>query len=109
MIISFRSKELRDDAINEVLGTQSLSPRIFNWLKAILTSLNAASNINDLPSAIRNRFKFHNENIVLVGYYNLDLHFKTAHLNTPTANDGTIDWQKVYRLQLIRIGEIHVG
>lgn len=78
-------------------------------LKTILTSLHAAPSLKDLPSIIKNNFNYTKENIYLVGVSNLDLHFKVAHLNLPKTNGGTIDWDKVYRLQLIYVGEKDVS
>ena len=107
MIISFRSKELRDNAINEFLGMQNLNPNTLNLLKTILTSLNAASSLKDLPIPIKGKFNYINQNIGLDSFQSLDLHFTSAHLDAPMTSDGIIDWEKVSRLQLGYIVEKH--
>ncbi|MCR8952972.1 MULTISPECIES: hypothetical protein [Acinetobacter] len=109
MIISFKSKELRDNAINEFLGMQNLNPITLELLKTILTSLNAASSLKDLPHPIKGKFNYINENICLGGITNLDLHFRNAHLDAPKTSDGIIDWDRVSRLQLTYIGEKHAN
>lgn len=109
MIISFRSKELRDNAINDFLGMQNLNPIALDLLKTILTSLNAASSLKDLPNPIKVKFNYLNENISLRGFYNLDLHFKSAHFDVPKTRDGIIDWDNVSRLQLIHVGQKHAN
>lgn len=109
MIISFRSKELRDNAINEFLGMQNLDPDTLELLKTILTSLNAASSLKDLPHLIKGKFKYIDESICLDGLNDLDLHFRNAHLDAPKTSGGIIDWEKVSRLQLTYIGERHAN
>lgn len=109
MIISFRSKELRDNTINEFLGMQNLSPNTLDLLKFILVSLNAASSLQDLPNLIKVKLNYFNENIRIDDFNNLDLHFKNAHLNVPKTSDDIIDWNKVSRLQLVFVGEKHAS
>lgn len=105
MIISFISKELRDNAINEFLGMQNFSPMSLAILKTILTSFSVAASLNDLPSFLVERINYTNENNILCVFGDFVLHFIIAHEKPPIAQDGTIDWNLISRLQLIYVGE----
>ncbi len=105
MIISFISKELRDNAINEFLGMQNLPPMSLAILKTILTSFSVAASLNELPRLLLERITYTNENKVLCVFGDFVLHFIIAHEKPPRAQDGTIDWNLISRLQLIYVGE----
>ncbi|MCH7303915.1 hypothetical protein MMP74_05885 [Acinetobacter sp. NIPH 1869] len=105
MIISFISKELRDNAINEFLGMQNLPPMLLALLKTILTSFSVAASLNELPGFLLEKITFTNENNVICVFGDFVLHFIIAHEKPPRAQDGTIDWNLITRLQLIYVGE----
>lgn len=104
MIISFISKELRDNAINEFLGMQNLPPMSLAILKTILTSFSVAASLNELPRFLLEKITFTNENNILCVFGDFALHFIIAHEKPPRAQDGTIDWNLISRLQLIYVG-----
>ncbi|MDC5501889.1 hypothetical protein ACT4VF_09030 [Acinetobacter baumannii] len=105
MIISFISKELRDNAINEFLGMQNFSPTSLAILKTILTSFSVAASLKDLPSFLISKINFTNENKILCVFGDFVLHFSIAHEKPRKNEDGTIDWDLISRLQLTYIGE----
>ncbi|HCK29966.1 hypothetical protein [Acinetobacter ursingii] len=105
MIISFISKELRDNAINEFLGMQNLPPMSLAILKTILTSFSVAASLNELPRFLLEKITFTNENKLLCVFGDFALHFIIAHEKPPRTQDGTIDWNLISRLQLIYVGK----
>ncbi len=105
MIISFVSKELRDNAINEFLGMQNFPKQSLDQLKTVLTSFRVASTLKELPFFFKKHLNYTKENKVLLGVDGLVLHFGIAHETPPCAEDDTIDWDQVSRLQLIYIGD----
>ena len=105
MIISFKSKELRDNAINEFLGMQHYTPKSLAILKTILTSFSVATSLKDLPFFLVSKVIYTKENHILLNIDNFVLHFSIAHEKPPKTQSGTINWDVISRLQLINIGE----
>ncbi|QER40853.1 hypothetical protein F2A31_14555 [Acinetobacter suaedae] len=101
MIISFRSRELRDNALNEFISLFEYSAHIVDKLKFFLLVLNSSQNVVEFP--LQHTLSFHGENLEISLDENTSIIFKQAHKNVAVAADGSLPWEKVTRLQLIEV------
>ena len=61
MIISFRSRELRDNALNEFISLFEYSANIVDKLKFFLLVLNSSQNVVEFP--LQHILRFHGESL----------------------------------------------
>ncbi|MCF9045738.1 hypothetical protein [Acinetobacter nectaris] len=101
MIISFRSRELRDNALNEFISLFEYPANIVDKLKFFLLVLNSSQNVVEFP--LPHILRFHGESLEIPLDDNTSIIFKHAHKNVSVAADGSLPWEKVTRLQLIEV------
>lgn len=104
MIISFRSRELRDNALNEFVSLLQYPVHIVDKLKFFLLVLNSSQNVIEIP--LQHVFNYHGENLEISLDGSTSIVFKHAHKNVSKAADGSLAWGKVTRLQLIEVRNI---
>ena len=101
MQLAFETRQLRDICESENGAEQLLGTETAKELKRRLADLRAAACVGDLPSggqagAERYFFTLSDGSIV---------ELVPNHLKNPLLDSGEVDWRKVVRLKLIRIGE----
>ena len=108
MEIAFSSKSLRDLCAEENIATEQLGKKSANMLQHRLNDIRAASCVNELPTGnprvINNRKQ---------DTYLIDLHDDICilicanHNKNPVTESNTIDWKKVSRVKVIKVGVYH--
>jgi len=99
--LAFETKLLRELCESEEKAKRTLGANVANVLKSRLADLIAAASVKDLPLA-----KLHNSLGTCVfeltdGY---ELVTSPNHPNNPLHKSGAINWAKVERIKIIKIG-----
>lgn len=105
MIVSFKERELRDEAINEIIAVSKYTKNTCEKFKFVLTLLNAADNISSLPDFITSKLSFTNGVIILTINQNLKFHFRIAHYKKLLDKTQPLVSKEICRLQLTWIEE----
>jgi proteic killer suppression protein len=102
--ITFNTRELRNICEDESLATQTLGSDTAKALKNRLADIRAADIISDVlagqPSLDKNTDCYHFE---LANGHKLIV--KPSHVTERTNTDGTTDWKRVHRVQVISLME----
>ena len=103
MELAFESKELRDICESNAEAHKVLGDRVAEMLRHRLADLSAATSPRDLVAG-RPRQGRERETMLLdinAGYVMV---FTANHANNPKTPKGRIDWEKVSRVKILRIG-----
>ncbi|CAP02591.1 hypothetical protein ACT4Y5_06105 [Acinetobacter baumannii] len=101
MIISFRSRELRDNALNEFISLIEFPVHIVERLKFFLLVLSSSNNVLEIP--LQHSFNYLDDGFEVLLDSTTSILFRQAHKSTPRTTSGLIIWEKVTRLQLIEV------
>lgn len=100
--VAFATKALRDLCEREAKASKALGALAAHRLKQRLADFFAAETVAELPRVSipqGGRLEIEVEladNVVLV--------FRPNHNDTPATRDGGVDWRRVTRIQIVRIG-----
>jgi plasmid maintenance system killer protein len=106
LILAFASKTLREICEDEKQAARHFNKHVTESLKHRLSDLEAASAITDL---ITGQPQLHNP----TAKYSVRLaegvclEFAANHVKNPVDKNGNVDWKKVSRIQIMRIGKCH--
>lgn len=105
MELAFETEDLRTMCERESEAVSALGPEVARALRHRLADIAAASAVSELPAG-NPRVIPGNSNELL--YVDLGAeHFLALvpnHRRNPTTEDGSVDWSRVWRLKLIKIG-----
>lgn len=103
--LAFDSKFLRNICESGDHARSELGPKVAEILKHRLADLRAATSINDIvvgkPRLIENTEYQYMAIDLCDGH---QMVFSANHLNNPLAESGKLDWSKVRRIKILRIG-----
>ena len=106
MIISYQSRELRDDQLDGFLNFSKFSEDSKSMLNFVLTALASGNTLQDVP--LKEQFYFNNDTLEIPLSDGIVAHFTIA--NEPYSVTTTnYDWGMVSRLKLKYIGESRNG
>jgi hypothetical protein len=106
LVLAFASKPLRAICEAEEQATRRFGKKVTESLKHRLADLEAAPAALDL---IAGRPRLQNPS----GHYSVGLadgfciEFAANHVKNPVDKKGELDWSKVTRIQVVRIGKCH--
>ena len=106
LVLAFASKSLREICEAEQRAARRFDKKVTESLKHRLADLEAAPAALDL---IAGRPQLHNPS----GHYSVELadgfclEFAANHVKNPVDKKGKVDWSKVTRIQIVRIGKCH--
>lgn len=102
--LAFATRELRTQCEDEIHAAAALGTKIAKVLKHRLADLRAADHPLDLPFAPKRigigNLEAHVQVDLVDGFY---LEFKANHPRLPRSPDGSIAWDRVSRVQILRI------
>lgn len=106
MEISFQTKELRDICQTQAIAETSLGIEVASVIRRRVADLIAANSYLELPLG-NPRFEYidNSECLILdlkLGYF---FQFVPSHIVTPRCSDGTVEWSRVFRVKLMKIGK----
>lgn len=105
MEISFDTKSLREFCESETKSINILGVQKSLILKHRLADLRAATCVNDLIVGNPRIVIRENEQQYVLDIFNdFSLFFCANHNNNPLNNDDSINWSKVSRIKIIKIG-----
>jgi plasmid maintenance system killer protein len=104
--LAFETKELRDVCENEGEAKRQFGNTVAEVLKHRLADLDAAASPNDLIAG-NPRLEPGNDAMTVDLSEGYHLVFAPNHPHNPTAAAGDIDWGKVSRIRILRIGRQH--
>lgn len=102
MIISYKTRELRDEILNDFLIQNKFPQEVVKRLKFYLTILSAADTVSRTP--LSDSFRFSGNQLEIDLASNISALFKIANCKLKALEDSSYDWSQVNRLQLISIG-----
>jgi hypothetical protein len=106
LILSFASKSLREICEGEVPATRQLAKGVTRSLRHRLADLEAAGSVRDLiAGSPRKRKSSDNYQVTLAD--GVCLEFAANHVNNPVDKNEEVDWGRVNRIQIVRIGKCH--
>jgi hypothetical protein len=104
MEVAFRTRALRDACASGELMEKRFGPEVASMLKRRLSDLRAATSVFDLvlgdPKVVPGTCG-RAMSVELCGGHRLV--FRANHSKNPTLPDGTTDWSRVSRIQVLRI------
>jgi hypothetical protein len=104
MFIAFQTKALRDLCEDNQIACKSLGPEVAKHLRERLADLRAATTITDLLVGSP-RTSGEKGDVLIIGLGTVShMTWVVNHANPPTGEDGMIDWHRVSRVRLIRLG-----
>ncbi len=107
MEIAFETISLRTICENDTQATQDYGAKIAEVLRHRLADLRASTTVNDLIAG--NPRKIDGEGVDSMVITLINGHgivFCANHPNNPVADDGAIDWARVNRIKILRIGKL---
>ena len=106
MILSFASKSLREICEDEEPATRQLAKNVTRSLRHRLADLEAAGSVRDLIAGYpRKRKSSDNYQVTLAD--DVCLEFAANHVRNPVDKNEEVDWSRVNRIQIVRIGKCH--
>ncbi len=102
MMISFSSKELRSQCQNEVYAALFFSKSVVHSIVRRFSQIRASENAANIPFG---NPQCVDDKLIINLAEDHFFEFKIAHFKKPTSPDGLVDWRKVYRVRLNRIGK----
>lgn len=106
MILAFASKSLREICETEEQATRRFGKKVTESLKHRLADLEAAPAAPDLIAG-RPRLLTPSRHYSVRLTEGFCLEFAANHMKNPREKNGEVDWSKVSRIQIIRIGKCH--
>lgn len=106
LVLAFASKSLREICEAEEQASRRFGKKVTESLKHRLADLEAAPTALDL---VAGRPQLQNPS----GHYSVRLadgfclEFGANHMKNPVDKKGEVDWSKVTRIQIVRIGKCH--
>lgn len=108
MEISFDTKRLRTICESDVYANHELGLRVSELLKRRLADLRAATSIKDLVAGQpRILDEANRQNMVINLSDGYGIVYCANHIKNPMTETGGIDWAKVSRIKILRIGKIN--
>jgi len=106
LILAFASKTLREICEDEERAEQRFGRRVTESLKHRLADVEAAPAATDLiAGAPQLQNPTSHYSVRLADGFCLE--FAANHVKNPHDKNGNIDWKKVSRIQIVRIGKCH--
>lgn len=106
LILSFASKSLREICEDEEPATRQLAKSVIKRLRHRLADLEAAGSVQDLIAGYsRKRKSSDSYQVTLADGFCLE--FAANHVKNPVDKNEEIDWNRVNRIQIVRIGKCH--
>jgi proteic killer suppression protein len=106
LVLSFASKSLREICEDEEHATQQLAKNVTRSLRHRLADLEAAGSVRDLIAGRpRKRTSSGNYEVRLADGFCLE--FAANHVKNPVDKNEEVDWNRVNRIQIVRIGRCH--
>ncbi len=106
MEIAFDTKHLRTICESEVQANHELGSEVAEILKHRLADLRAATSIKDLVAGRPRKLDDVNRQYMIInlrdGY---GLVYCANHLKNPKTETGDLDWERVSRVKILRIGK----
>ena len=99
--LAFATKSLRQLCENEAKANQELGEEKAEKLKRRLADLRAATYVNDLVAGRPREF---NQHFVIYISDKVSIIFSANHNTNPQLKCGKIDWSKVTRIKIFKIG-----
>jgi hypothetical protein len=106
LVLAFASKSLRDICEAEEEAVRRCGKIVAASLKHRLADLEAAPTVVDLIAG-RPRLQNPSGKYVIRLATEFCLEFVANHVKNPVDKDGNVDWKKVSRIQIVRIGKCH--
>ena len=103
--LAFATKALRQLCEREAKATRQFGPDVAAKLKGRLADLRAASHVRELVAGRPRELPEHLFAIDLCDGYRIV--FSPNHNVTPALKDGSVKWDEVRRIQLLRIEKSH--
>ena len=108
MELAFETIDLRTMCENDAIAQELLGVEAATMLKHRLADLRAAESIRDLPLVVPPDASSNGQATVLVHLCNkIYIVVCSNHRRPPTRQDNAIDWARVNRVRILRIGEEH--
>jgi hypothetical protein len=105
LVLSFTSKSLREICEDEEPATR-LGKNVIRSLRHRLADLEAAGSVKDLIAGFP-RKRSSSDNYQLTLSDGLCLEFAANHVKNPVGKNEEVDWSRVNRIQIMRIGKCH--
>jgi hypothetical protein len=106
LVLSFASKSLREICEDEKHATRQLTKKVTRSLRHRLADLEAAGSVRDLIAGNpRKRKSSGNYQVTLADSFCLE--FAANHVKKPLDKNEEVDWKRVNRIQIVRIGKCH--
>jgi hypothetical protein len=106
LVLAFCSKSLREICEAEEQAVRCFGKRVTESLKHRLADLEAAPTAVDIIAG-RPRSPNSSGNYAVRLADGFCLEFTANHVKNPVDKNGHVDWKKVSRIQILRIGECH--
>lgn len=107
MEIAFLSRQLRAICTSEIIAQEQLGGEVARILKARLADIRAASSVTDIlvgrPREIDGSYP---SQFAIEIAENIFLIFSQNHNSTPLKGFEQVDWSKVNRIKILKIGEL---
>lgn len=106
LVLAFASKSLREICEVEEEAVRRFGKKVTETLKHRLADLEAAPTAVDLIAG-RPQLQNPSGNYAIRLVDGCCLEFAANHVKNPVDKNGDIDWKKVSRIQIVRIGKCH--
>jgi len=106
LVLAFASKSLREICEAEEEAVRRFGKKVTESLKHRLADLEAAPTAVDLIAG-RPQLQNPSGNYAIRLANEVCLEFVPNHVKNPVDKNGDIDWKKVSRIQIVRIGKCH--
>lgn len=106
MVLSFASKSLREICEDEEPAGRQLGKNVTKTLRHRLADLEAAGSVTDLIAGCpRKRESSDHYQVTLAAGFCLE--FSANHVKNPVDKNEEVDWNRVNRIQIMRIGKCY--
>lgn len=106
MEIAYASDNLRTICQGEFRASTYFNGADVNVLRSIVADLYAADFFSDIFPSLYDLIEIEENQFSINEVPNAPVLFKVAHSNVPLKRDGKISWDRVYRIKILKIGDI---
>ena len=103
--LAFETRSIRTLCEKASQADRQLGTKVGRYLRAALADMQRASNVMDLPTAMPRSTNGYEMEISLSQGYKL--FFAVNHSEIPVRRDESVNWKKVTRIKITRIGVSH--
>jgi len=105
MELSFRTRELRLLCEDSVKAESVYGSEVADFLRRRLSDLYAARTVSDLVAGRPSFADDHGGELLVVISGSYEIRCRPNHVDLTRGPDGSIDWGRVHRIQIVSIGD----